>query len=289
MSTLTDGIAPLSVGTEHNVPYYLQRYPHISQAALDTAGLIKRLPQAGETDNFPDGVFELEARFGKVSSDPRTPFCTGVSKEFMLQTLNLLQEFGAWQKVGDWEEYIDYFYIIDEGPPVRTSSYADPNTHDIVTEHIRKHVRDKQDYRIKPLTHQPPNNVYDIRVSLNFEEKVDAAKIPTYVTPSFVRIKSRKRFFYGHDESKEPLWVYDLTRSWSGSTKEEAENKQKNDETQYEIECECLDAVRYMADVDPQFSRQDESYVATSLLLKMARMFDVEQSKYEMEPMRTRY
>lgn len=184
--------------------------------------------------------------------------------------------------------------------------YSDPTTgkKEIRTTHIRKIGHKKLDYRfmssILP-TLLPPDRVsrrksvrhlserttrnspsvlrteqslsvceiaprYDLRVVLNYEEKIHRKDLPNIINPSFVRIKSRKTFFYTSENfpSSSPIWRIDLTQSWSGKSKSEAEIAQKTQEPVYEIELECLNPKALM--ISP---KHDHFYVACSLLLKM--------------------
>jgi hypothetical protein len=64
----------------------------------------------------------------------------------------------------------------------------------------------------------------------------------------------------------EPVWKFDVTRSWLGNTKSEAERKQKeNDSTNYEFELECLNPRVLMCS-----DKHDSFYVMCSMLLKMS-------------------
>jgi hypothetical protein len=83
------------------------------------------------------------------------------------------------------------------------------------------------------------------------------------VTPTHVRIRQRKSFYYSN-QGNESVWVFDISLTWSGNTKEEAELSQRNDLPTYEIECECLSPTGYRVQ-----NGQTGEYVMRSLLLKM--------------------
>ena len=129
-------------------------------------------------------------------------------------------------------------------------------------------IRDssKLDYQYK--TQNPTSNKfqYDLRVNLNFEERVPDQELPSIVNPSSMRIKSRKSFYYKSDNfpSSMPMWKFDITRSWTAANRSDAEMKQKNGETIYEIELECLNPQALMVS-----QKHDSWYVACSLLMKM--------------------
>jgi hypothetical protein len=259
-----------------NGPYYLEKYPHISRSVAKVASLIQSLPTLSEAEKMPNGQFEIEARFGQIN--PATgEFIAGVSRQFMQQTIRLMDQFEDWQQVAPWQEIVDYFYAIPKKQDTigRTSVFMDAETRELKSVHIKKHNEQK-------VTLQSSSEVvklYDIRVGLNFEEVLASSILPTHTTPSLVRIKSRKRYMYARDRSEDPVWSFDITRSWSGKTRAEAEKNQQQDRTTYEIEVECLNPIRYQ-----QKAKQDENYTATSLLLKAARLFDIEGNQFCLLP-----
>jgi hypothetical protein len=248
------------------VPKYIHKYPQI----YDATQYIRELISEWKGDTA-QGAYELEARFGKWQGQH---FQSGVSKPFTEKILNMFDTFAQWSRVTDWEETHDYYYAnhADQNVPmVRTTASfrTDSKTgrKRIVTEHIRKYPRHKIDFQYvttSPLVY--PDFRYDLRICLNYEERVSEQELPSIVNPSSVRIKSRKSFYYKSEEfpSAEPLWKFDVTRSWNGASRTEAELKQKNGDIIYELELECLNPRGLM--VSPQ---HDSFYVACSMLLKM--------------------
>lgn len=252
------------------VPRYIHKYPQIYEAVQSVHQIISEW--APET---PQGAYELECRFGVWKGQY---FQSGVSKAFVEKILAMFETFTQWSKVSDWEETHNYFYADQDSslPMVRTTAsfQTDPKTgrKRIVTEHIRKYPRTKMDFQY--LTIGGNGGIfsdgtdfhYDIRVCLNYEEKVSDQDLPSIVNPSSVRIKSRKSFYYKSEEfpSAEPLWRFDITRSWDGVSRSDAEMKQRNGNTTFEVELECLNPRALM--VSP---KHDTFYVACSMLLKM--------------------
>ncbi len=277
------------------LPDYLMKYPQIQFAVPRVHTLLRHLAPVTDRKYTQDGRFELEARFGTLSHDGRLTFQPGVSPEFMAQCLRSVGSFQEWHAIRDWEETQDYYYELPPHPEdlrgqgilMRTSvAFRKTGTDEakIETEHVCKQVRDKQDFRYVA-NHRvgavaPPGT--DIRVSLNYEEFVPpdtaAVTIPPRVQPKYVRIKNRKSFIYQPTHATAPIWSLDFTKSWSGPSRSEAELKQRQNQTVYEIEVECLDPHAYMND-----PRRDQFYLATSLLLKM-RDFLGAEAPFHWEP-----
>jgi hypothetical protein len=158
---------------------------------------------------------------------------------------------------------------------IRTTVTFDFEKQQLLTKHIRKYVQHKLDFKYVDLSHLSSTNLYkflpvlhmyDLRICLNREELVPDHEIPPIVNPTLVRMKSRKSFYYKSENfpATEPLWKFDITRSWTGNTKTEAEQKQKRGDTTYEVELECLNPRALMISV-----QHDSFYVMCSMLLKV--------------------
>jgi hypothetical protein len=247
------------------LPRYLTKYPEVYNAVQGVKDLVDEW-----RPDTKEGKFELEARLGKFTVSGFRP---GVSFIFMEKVVSMLNTFEQWQQVTDWVETHDHYYTLERNKPqVRTTSYFEVNPKTgrkvLRTENIRKYNKRKLDYMyVSPSTPLPTDQYqYDLRVALNYEESVHRAELPSILNPSLVRIKSRKRYLYKSENfpSSSPIWSLDLTRSWTGKTKSEAEHKQKAGTTTYELEIECLNPKALM--ITP---KHDHFYVACSLLLKM--------------------
>ena len=248
------------------MPNYIHKYPQIADAIQQVQSMIDQW----KADTL-QGSFELEARFGRWKGQY---FESGVTKAFIEKVLELFQTYPQWSSVTDWEETHDYFHhsenkakgLIRTTASFRSDSKSGSVQKSIVTHHIRKHVLSKFDFQYKTPQLSPPKFQFDIRVNLNFEERVPDQELPSIVNPSSMRIKSRKSFFYKSDNfpAATPLWKFDITRSWTAATRSDAEMKQKNGETTFEFELECLNPHALM--LTP---KHDSWYVASSLLIKM--------------------
>jgi hypothetical protein len=255
------------------LPYYLDRYPNLSNAVLPVSGVIEALPSSSEAKQMPKGHFELEVRLG--TRQPSGDFKNGVSKEFMQQVTRLFQQFEDWHEVTPWTEMVDYFYDLPPNPvPVR-SSVTVGSHNEWQSSHIRKHTQESLDV----LVNGQSRSLYDFRVRLNFEESIPVDMLPQHIQPSLVRIKQRRRFSYGRKRMNSPLWAYDLTCSWSGKSLAEAEQNKKNEATTYEIELECLDPENYMSS-----NSQDQLFLATSMLIKTTQLFETDEFQLTPQP-----
>jgi hypothetical protein len=76
---------------------------------------------------------------------------------------------------------------------------------------------------------------FDLRVALAREVPVPLSQLPDLVNPNHVRIQQRNSYVLGN-------FRFDLTITWSGKTKAEAEHHQRiTGHTLFEIEVEILD------------------------------------------------
>jgi hypothetical protein len=287
------------------IPIYVNKYPQIIDAVSVTSDIISEWQE--ET---LQGKYELECRFGKWTGQY---FKNGVSSQFVEKVLSMFDVFNEWSDVTQWEETHDYYYHANHAstnePQIRsTVKFAiDSKTgkKSIQTEHIRKHFKKKIDLRYiqqqqqqQPQQHRSPHILlnqdsevgihsrfddrcsvgYDLRLSLNYEEKIPSQMLPSVINPTSVRIKSRKSYYYKSQDfpSSDPIWRFDITRSWLGNTKSEAEMKQKNGDTTYELELECLNPKAVM--VSP---KHDAFYVSCSMLLKMRDLIMCDTFKWE--------
>lgn len=265
------------------LPYYLEQYPQISRAVTGLSRLIGQIPTSSQMAKYPTGKFELEARLGMY--EPSTGrFVPGVSRAFFEQTLRLFEQFQAWHEVTDWVECVDYYYEIPGGGSgsgyptrtARTSVFVSSGGGNITQTHICKQPHGTLTFQ----TESRSRKLYDIRTALNFEEVLVESTLPTRIEPNMVRIKSRKSFLYGRNRDSEPLWSYDMSKVWCAGTKSRAEEDQLKDQnTVYDIELELLNPEKYM-----QVTKQDEMFAASSLLLKMVRVFDLDENQFSLTP-----
>jgi len=259
------------------LPYYLEQYPQISRAVTPLSRLISQIPTSSQMAKYPTGKFELEARLGMY--EPATGrFVPGVSRAFFEQTLRLFEQYQSWHEVTDWVECVDYYYEIGGGGSgsartARTSVYVRGGG-GVTQTHICKQPHGSLTFQ----TESRHRKLYDVRTALNFEEVLVESTLPARIEPNLVRIKSRKSFLYGRNRDSEPLWSYDMSKVWTAATKSRAEEDQlKDHNTVYDVELELLNPEKYM-----QVTKQDEMFTASSLLLKIVRVFDLDENQFSL-------
>ena len=259
-----------------STPSFVSEYPHLSKAMMEVSSIISRLREEVQRNGSNAGM-ELEARFGRVTTNRR--FETGVSQDFMNRAICMANGFGNWYSVTDWMELQDFYYALDDGRQMRTTVRYDPSTKRIETNHIVKEGIVNSDLRCHPTGEY----LQDIRVSLSREEKIPIDRIPSMARPSMVRLKQRKSFLYASGTGNKPMWSFDFTMSWIGSSKSDAESNQKSIPPTCEIECECIEPFDYLSIV-----HHDDYYVACSILLKMADFLG-SNSPYDLLPVERTY
>ncbi len=225
--------------------------------SLENGKMMSKSFQEGTEENLLTSHIELEARLGFWNTDKKC-FQAGVDRHFMERALGMLTSFDAWSRVTPWSEIQDFYYKDLSGQDLRTTVLYHDQEKKVCKIHLIKKTFDRHTVLVEGTDHP------DIRISLSLEQEVDSELIPQIVQTEHVRIKQRKSFYYTPCGFSEPMWVFDMTLSWSGSCKAEAEKKQYSEAPIYEIECECLSPSAY------RFYKQERRlFVVRSLLLKL--------------------
>ena len=215
--------------------------------------LLRKLTQQSKHDAKMH--FELEARLGTYSGNSFTP---GVNYETLEHIQRMLESYDNWDSMSpQWVEMHDYFYPSPtiEGGNIRSTVQFQPDSArksiDIV--HLLKKRLSKLDVAYQG---EGTESAYNMRFTLAQEVTIDKDDVPDIVKPRFIRIKKRREFSKG-------CWRFDLTKTWSGATRIEAEQKM-NSEPIYEVEVECIDPKSYLSQ-----DYHTDQYVATSILVKL--------------------
>lgn len=207
---------------------------------------------------------EFEARLGRFDTT-RSRFIPGVSQEFMSDCVERFESWGGWDRVEDWKETCDTFFMTDSGAKVRTTSDFSPVKRSCPPRiaHIEKRKMAQADFVTESDTYD--DDTYDVRVALAKEVHRNVEAYPR-VKPTHVRLKQRKSFLYRPEDADEAYWRFDFTLSWSGKTTIECDRNQDLGEgTCYEIEVECTNPHHYSK------RGADFDYIASSLLLKLRK------------------
>jgi len=243
--------------TLHKLESIIERAEALMDNLIDGKMIVYGPDDDSQSSENSSSHLELEARLGHWNVEDRR-FCPGVDRFFIERALNMLNSFDAWSRVTPWAEMQDFYYTDKSGQNMRTTVFYDDQSKQIRQHHIIKKVMNRETVIVKG-SENP-----DIRISLAVEQEVDESLVPEVVQPNYVRIKQRKSFFYTPLGFSEPIWVFDMTLSWSGNTKSDAERKQYSTSPVYEIECECLSPIAYRL-----HKQEKRGFVARSLLLKL--------------------
>lgn len=235
--------------------------------------LLRKLTQQSKHDAKMH--FELEARLGTFSGSTFTP---GVNYETLDHIQRMLESYEDWDSVTpQWVEMHDYFYpspaIAEDDGNIRSTVRFHPpesSRKSIDIEHLLKKRLSKLDLGYQG---EGTESAYHMRFTLAQEVTIDKDDVPDIVKPKFIRIKHRREFTKG-------CWRFDLTKTWSGATRIEAENQQMNQEPRYEVEVECIDPKQYLSQ-----DYHTDQYVATSILVKLLD-FVVLPSTYTIVPLK---
>lgn len=174
---------------------------------------------------------EVEARLGRMEGGR---FVSGVNPEWFEVLLQRLELCGTWTSQEGWVDSEDTTFE-SRGRQVRQSRVC--NTKDCRID-IRSIYKDRKASACRPLEasrgdsgQDPfqlvPTGVDTMRVSYSVEAPVPKQGFPELVRPLHVRIKQRRSFVLESTGIEGAAWRFDLTRTWSGRTREEAEQLQR--------------------------------------------------------------
>lgn len=284
-------------------PEYLAEFSHLREAALRVGTLVSEirslLASAAEHQAATaiDGVccswnphIELEGRLGRFTS---TGFDPDIGSSAFCLLLQMLEAFPRWSRVEPWIESQEVFYTTElpgsiigdtnaQARPlqVRSSVKArqntgnvDETTHELDVSHVVKRKYGRVDLHLQSVdvgccaleTRAGNPRPVDARIALSMEFPVNSDMLPVAVTPQFVRIKQRKRFFLGSLGVAGDCFSFDLSVVYKGRTRTEAEaRQQKGDGASFEVECECLAPKEYL-----DATNDDATCLGLSIVLKL--------------------
>lgn len=263
------------------IPNYAANHVQITQILSTVRSIFEQAHFRIQTNDDATLNHEIEIRFGQMHyniDNVRNPyhFNPNVSGNVFFQALKYMKTYSGWSSTQEWTQSHDYYYQHDS-TLYRTSVIFELDKSIPKITHMIKHPQEKRDFKWNCRDPQFIGMPYDLRLSYAIEEEIPEEKSPQMIKPTYVRIKSRVSFEYQPEYSETPLFSFDFTKSWSGETYTEAEEKQRRsldsidpitDETIYEIEIECLDLRNFFNVTAKNDIRRNEWFLATSLLLK---------------------
>lgn len=200
----------------------------------------------------PTLTFELEGRMGVVVDGDQ--FRANVPMDVISNAVELISSNPSIVQE-EWVELQDFFYRMGERP-VRTRVSYDPIE-------LTMHSATVHKKKIQQVTALCGMANMAVRITLSEEEAI--TNPPVTAATEHVRIQQRKVARWSRERGVErPDWQYELSLSWSGPTKSEAERKQREDgcAPSYEIEVELVSR-EYVV-------RKTDEHIAASLILKLS-------------------
>lgn len=192
---------------------------------------------------------ELEMRLGTRSD----AFHSGIPRLVFEQLERDLSEAPGLTADSGYTEIVDYFYTLSRGHHIRTRVHYDSARMELSTEHVDK--RPIQSFVASASTE--PGDACRVEVS----REMPVSSPPQCTLINYVRVKQRRSFVDRRDDGD--VWRYELSRTWSGNTRDAVEYNQHNSEPSYEVECELVDTQgSYMR-------RLSNAQVAESIHMKM--------------------
>lgn len=212
-------------------------------------------------------TLELELRMGTVV-DGR--FVAGVSRKVFEQLEREMEDSGLSADENSME-IVDYFYPHGRrgDERARTRVTYDVQTMEMKREHIIKEAGEsvvvcytkEADYAGKR------GSAMDAcRIAV--AEETPLADPPGTAVTTHVRIKQRRCF--RDVRGANVVWIYELSKTWAGTSRSAVEHLQQHTEPTYEVEVELLDSTREYAEA------HDDAHVANSILCKAKAVLGLE-------------
>ena len=194
-------------------------------------------------------------------------FISGVSQTVFEQMERDLEESPELIAEPSYTEVVDYFYTLPRGRNVRTRVEYDSTRMHMDTKHVEK--RPIQSF-VASVSNEPGDTC---RVEVSSETPVTSPPQSTLI--NYVRVKQR-RIFVDRREYGD-VWKYELSRTWSATTRDSVEYNQHHCEPCYEVECELVDTSgTYMAE-------RDDDHISESLHMKMLMLLGYDNAMSPLE------
>ena len=227
--------------------------------------LIEAVHYYRELKEKHDCHLELELRLGYENGGT---FCPGVDKDLFFKLESEMKETNLNEVIKTWKEHVDYHYVDTTGRNLRTR--VEFNTDDMMI--MKNHVQKITEMTFLFKKNCDPSGE---AVRLAISREIDINDPPTHCIPTHVRIKQRKEFTDVRD--MDTVWSYELSKTWSSSSKSSVEHKQHVCEPVFEVECELVDRTQNY------LSKLTDAEIAESILLKAKILIGDEHANLEIK------
>ena len=218
----------------------------------------------------PPSTVELEMRLGRFREGRFVP---GVTRR-VFEQLEREMEDSPLDADENSMEIVDYFYPHVRGSggvgdQVRTRVSYDVEKMQMNKEHIVK--RGGESLVLSSSSNdmeQEEAGCDDMVCRVAVADEVRLPTPPATVVTTHVRIKQRRCFRDMREGGV--VWIYELSKTWAGTSRSAVEHLQQHTEPTYEVEVELVDSKHsYVA-------QHDDAYIADSLLCKANALLGVE-------------
>ena len=232
-----------------DLPEWVQaNYPTLAPVVHDVAQLFRQY--------VVDGEVEIEMRLMRPREGGwTTDVGFELQDKFLARCGDAVSD--GMLSFSEWEESADYFYN-HAGAEIRTRVRYCVTNYSVQTTSIVK-------TRCARCDVVAPSQI-GVRVDAKREAEVPDAELPRAVTPHRVSLLHRCSATCAATDGGAPMWRYDITMSWSGASRSEAETKQQEDPPAYLIELEYIGGASRLQQLGAE-------YVACSGLLKVLDIY----------------
>jgi hypothetical protein len=216
---------------------------------------------------------ELELRVGQLKEDG-SRFIPGVTAETFAQLAMEMEVTPALCADKEWRQVVDYHYVLPTGEHVRTRVECDTQGFSLHTSHLVKEsvcsvvLKEEREVGKEHTEGEGPLPSQRVACRLDCSREHLLVTPPTSCLPTHVRLKHRRQFRDRRGDGT--VWLYELSRTWSGPTRVAVDHLQRTKPPVYEVECELLD------EHSQYLTSHDNAYIVQSFLLKTQMLMDTE-------------
>ena len=220
----------------------------------------------------PPSTVELEVRLGRFQEGRFVP---GVTRRVFEQLEREMEE-SQLDADENSMEIVDYFYPHGRGgsgagDQVRTRVSYDVEKMQMNKHHIVKRGGESlvlSSSSLGDMTTQEQGDQSNMVCRIAVADEVTLPTPPATVVTTHVRIKQRRCFRDVRQGGV--VWIYELSKTWAGTSRSAVEHLQQHTVPTYEVEVELVDSNHTYLD------QHDDAYIADSLLCKANALLGVE-------------